>query len=40
VFTDVVKQATHTYNHFRPHQALDNITPAQYFAQFQVANQS
>lgn len=36
-FRDVVKQATHTYNHYRPHQALDNLTPARYFANLQAA---
>jgi putative transposase len=37
-FRKAVSQATHTYNHFRPHQSLDNLTPAQYFANLQAAN--
>lgn len=39
-FRDAVKQATHTYNHYRPHQKLDNLTPAEYVAKLQAANQS
>ena len=39
-FRDAVRKATHTYNHYRPHQSLDNLTPAQYFAQLQAADQS
>ena len=39
-FRDAVKQATHTYNHYRPHQKLDNLTPAQYVARLQAAGQS
>jgi transposase InsO family protein len=39
-FRAAVQQANHTYNHYRPHQALDNLTPARYFAQLQAANQS
>lgn len=29
-FRHALKHALHTYNHFRPHQHLDNLTPAQY----------
>jgi len=36
-FRDAVRQATHTYNHYRPHQSLDNLTPVQYLAQLQAA---
>jgi transposase InsO family protein len=36
-FREAVKQATNTYNHYRPHQKLDNLTPAQYFTQLQAA---
>jgi putative transposase len=39
-FREAVRQATHTYNHYRPHQKLDNLTPAQYLAKLQAANQS
>jgi putative transposase len=39
-FREAVKQATHTYNYYRPHQKLDNLTPAQYLAKLQAANQS
>lgn len=38
--TDVryaLQQAVHRYNHFRPHQSLDNLTPSQYLAQLQAA---
>jgi transposase len=31
-FREAVRKATHTYNHFRPHQRLDNLTPAEYVA--------
>jgi len=31
-FRDAVRQATHIYNHYRPHQRLDNKTPAEYVA--------
>ncbi|HLN27934.1 MAG TPA: integrase core domain-containing protein [Gemmataceae bacterium] len=34
---EAVKKATHIYNHYRPHQALDNLTPAQYVARLQEA---
>lgn len=37
-FREAVKNATHTYNHYRPHQALDNLTPGQYVAASQVGN--
>ena len=39
-FRAMVKRATHTYNQYRPHQKLDNLTPAQYFARLQEAAQS
>lgn len=39
-FRDAVSHATHTYNHYRPHQALDNLTPVQYVAKLQAATQS
>ncbi len=39
-FRYFLKQANHTYNHYRPHQSLDNLTPAQYFAKLQAADQS
>ena len=39
-FRAAVQQANHIYNHYRPHQSLDNLTPARYFAQLQAANQS
>lgn len=36
-FRAAVYQASRTYNHYRPHQNLDNLTPAQYFARLQAA---
>jgi transposase InsO family protein len=30
----------YTYNHYRPHQSLDNLTPARYFANLQAAIRS
>jgi transposase InsO family protein len=39
-FRAALQQATHTYNHYRPHQKLDNVTPSQYLAKLQAANQS
>jgi transposase InsO family protein len=36
-FRAAFQQANHTYNHYRPHQKLDNLTPAQYLARLQQA---
>ena len=36
-FRAAVQQANHTYNHYRPHQKLDNLTPEQYLARLQAA---
>jgi transposase InsO family protein len=39
-FRSAIAQATHTYNHFRPHQHLDNLTPHEYTQQRLRPNQS